>query len=392
MTSFRTGGISASGWIYRRYYVLGDVFGPRPGRIREPIPYPTICPIGMGSGNVSRKSMRNDLLSKLRDINEDKSHRKMCGAVVSPQEGDLCMYLKISDIKVGLKKNGYLANTGIAYAVSSCINQNIPLIVEGYPGVGKTALAKAVSEMTGFPLLRVQFYEGLTADKILYDYNYQQQLLSIESIKSVLAKNLDGYSINDAMAETRKLDFFNKDYLIKRPILQALSGEQRYVLLLDEIDKSSEEIEYTLLETLDEFSMTIPQYGTIRCPEEMRPVVILTSNNYRELSDALRRRCNYLYIEPKTAEEIKQILLMKAGISDKLANGVAQCMVKLNSLDLKQPISVAEGINWAKCLKEMAENEDSDVTQMICMIAKNKDDAELISKCHGTLEQLQSIL
>ena len=346
----------------------------------------------MGSGNVSRKGMRNDLLSKFRDINEDKSHRKMRGAVVSPQEGDLCMYLKISDIKVGLKKNGYLANTGIAYAVSSCINQNIPLIVEGYPGVGKTALAKAISEMTGFPLLRVQFYEGLTADKILYDYNYQQQLLSIESIKSVLAKNLDGYSINDAMAETRKLDFFNKDYLIKRPILQALSGEQRYVLLLDEIDKSSEEIEYTLLETLDEFSMTIPQYGTIRCPEEMRPVVILTSNNYRELSDALRRRCNYLYIEPKTAEEIKQILLMKAGISDKLANGVAQCMVKLNSLDLKQPISVAEGINWAKCLKEMTENEDSDVTQMICMIAKNKDDAELISKCHGTLEQLQSVL
>lgn len=117
------------------------------------------------------------------------------------------MYLKISDIKVGLKKNGYLANTGIAYAVSSCINQNIPLIVEGYPGVGKTALAKAVSEMTGFPLLRVQFYEGLTADKILYDYNYQQQLLSIESIKSVLAKNLDGYSINDAMAETRNWIF-----------------------------------------------------------------------------------------------------------------------------------------------------------------------------------------
>ena len=85
MTSFRTGGVTASGWIYRRYYVLGDVFGPRPGRIREPIPYPTICPIGMGPGNVSRNGMRNDLLSKLRDINEDKSHRKMCGAVVSPQ-------------------------------------------------------------------------------------------------------------------------------------------------------------------------------------------------------------------------------------------------------------------------------------------------------------------
>ena len=94
LTSFRTGGVTASGWIYRRYYVLGDVFGPRPGRIREPIPYPTICPIGMGSGNVSRKGMRNDLLSKLRDINEDKSHRKMCGAVVSPQKGQQlgCIY------------------------------------------------------------------------------------------------------------------------------------------------------------------------------------------------------------------------------------------------------------------------------------------------------------
>lgn len=298
------------------------------------------------------------------------------------------MYYTIDTIKKGLQDNAYLPTTGIAYAVSSAINQSIPIIIEGFPGVGKTALAKAVSEMTGFPLLRVQFYEGLTPDKILYDYNYQQQLLSIESIKSVLEKNLDGCSINEAMETVKTIDFFNKDFIIKRPLLQALSGEQRYVLLLDEIDKSTEEIEYTLLEVLDEYAMSIPQYGTIRCPEDMRPVVILTSNNYRELSDALRRRCNYIYIEPKTEDEIKEILLMKAGVSEKLAAGVARCMKNINDLNLKQPVSVAEGINWVKCIEEMSEKEDADITNTIRLIAKNREDAERI-KTSGIVDTLK---
>lgn len=142
----------------------------------------------------------------------------------------------------------------------------------------------------GLSVLRVQFYEGLTADKILYDYNYQRQLLSIQAIQSTLAKNLDGKTINEAMDVAKTIDFYGKDFLIRRPVLESIWGEQRYVLLFDEVDKASEELEYTLLEFLDDFSLSIPQYGTVKAKEGMEPVVVLTSNNYRDLSDALKQK------------------------------------------------------------------------------------------------------
>lgn len=179
-----------------------------------------------------------------------------------------------------------------------CYNLNIgvPLLVESDPGQGKTSLALAMGQAFGLSVLRVQFYEGLTADKILYDYNYQRQLLSIQAIQSTLAKNLDGKTINEAMDVAKTIDFYGKDFLIRRPVLESIWGEQRYVLLFDEVDKASEELEYTLLEFLDDFSLSIPQYGTVKAKEGMELVVVLTSNNYRDLSDALKRRCNYLYL------------------------------------------------------------------------------------------------
>ena len=173
----------------------------------------------------------------------------------------------------------------------------------------------------GLSVLRVQFYEGLTADKILYDYNYQRQLLSIQAIQSTLAKNLDGKTINEAMDVAKTIDFYGKDFLIRRPVLESIWGEQRYVLLFDEVDKASEELEYTLLEFLDDFSLSIPQYGTVKAKE-----------------------------------------------------GMASCLYQLQSLCLKQIPSISEGITWAGYLQKLMDDKDFNIADSLCMLCKNKED------------------
>ena len=297
--------------------------------------------------------------------------------------------MKINEIQQGLKDINYIASKDIVFATAGAINEQIPLLIEGAPGAGKTALAKAVAEMLGCKLIRVQFYEGLTADKILYDYDYQRQLLTIESIKSVLSKELADKNIEQAIDVTKDINFYGKSFLIQRPILESIMSQERCVLLLDEIDKASEEIEYTLLQFLDEFSISIPQYGTITATEDKRPIVFLTSNNYRDLSDALKRRCNYLYIQNKTKEEMIEILKMKASISPTLANGVASCLIAIQNLQLKQMPSIDEGIKWASYLqKNFGEIDENTIDYTICMLAKNQDDVEIIKKSkiiHGNL-------
>ena len=173
----------------------------------------------------------------------------------------------------------------------------------------------------GLSVLRVQFYEGLTADKILYDYNYQRQLLSIQAIQSTLAKNLDGKTINEAMDVAKTIDFYGKDFLIRRPVLESIWGEQRYILLFDEVDKASEELEYTLLEFLDDFSLSIPQYGTVKAKE-----------------------------------------------------GMASCLYQLQSLCLKQIPSISEGITWAGYLQKLMDDKDFNIADSLCMLCKNKED------------------
>lgn len=289
--------------------------------------------------------------------------------------------MKINEIQQGLKDINYIASKDIVFATAGAINEQIPLLIEGAPGAGKTALAKAVAELLGCKLIRVQFYEGLTADKILYDYDYQRQLLTIESIKSVLSKELADKNIEQAIDLTKDINFYGKSFLIQRPILESIMSQERCVLLLDEIDKASEEIEYTLLQFLDEFSISIPQYGTITAKEDKRPIVFLTSNNYRDLSDALKRRCNYLYIQNKTKEEMIEILKMKASISPTLANGVASCLIAIQNLQLKQMPSIDEGIKWASYLqKNFGEIDENTIDYTICMLAKNQDDVEIIKK------------
>ena len=283
--------------------------------------------------------------------------------------------MTISEIQAGLKQAGYIANTGISSAVSGTINYFFPLLVEGDPGTGKTYLAKAVADMLGAELIRVQVYEGMSYDKILYDYDYQRQLLTIEAMRSTLDTLLKRKTPEDALRITKDIDFYGKDFLIERPILRALTCEKPCVLLIDEIYKASEELEYTLLEVLDEFSITIPQYGTVHCNGEP-PMVFLTSNNYRELSDALKRRCNYLYLNRKTVKEMQDILIMKAGVDENVARGVANCIDRISKLSLKQTPSVSEAITWARYLAENREEFIAEDT--LYMIAKNKSDMDAI--------------
>ena len=228
--------------------------------------------------------------------------------------------MRLSDIRKQLTKNGYLPNDEIVMAAYGVLH-GVPLLVESDPGQGKTSLALAMGQAFGLSVLRVQFYEGLTADKILYDYNYQRQLLSIQAIQSTLAKNLDGKTINEAMDVAKTIDFYGKDFLIRRPVLESIWGEQRYVLLFDEVDKASEELEYTLLEFLDDFSLSIPQYGTVKAKE-----------------------------------------------------GMASCLYQLQSLCLKQIPSISEGITWAGYLQKLMDDKDFNIADSLCMLCKNKED------------------
>lgn len=290
--------------------------------------------------------------------------------------------MKLTEIQDALKENGYISNRYIDFAVSGAIN-GTPLLIEGDPGVGKTSLAYATAKMLGLELLRVQFYDGLTYDKILYDYDYQKQLLSIQAIQGTLKNAFSGKSLQDSLDAAGEINFYGRDFLIERPVLKALSGKKKYVLLLDEVEKASEEIEYTLLEALESFSISIPQYGTITCPEEMRPVVFLTSNRYRDLSQALKRRCNYLFIQRKTVDELHEILTLQADIVPEIATAVANCAEKIQSLSLRQQPSISEYSNWAKYLSMMDDDLDKSVIPAsYCMIAKNKEDQQRLIAAH----------
>lgn len=285
--------------------------------------------------------------------------------------------MNVNEIHSKLKEVGYISTREIDYAVAAAINHSTPLLVEGAPGGGKTQLAKSVAKMLDCPMYRISFYEGITSDKILYDYDYQRQLLTIQAIQSSVQKELIDKNIQESIDALKDIDFYGEQFLIKRPVLQALTNDAPCVLLLDEIDKASEECEYTLLEMLDEFAITIPQFGTIKA--NVKPIVFLTSNNYRSLSDALKRRCNYLYIENKTKDEMFEIVKAKASVSEALARGVAECVASIQKLHLKQTPSIDEAIRWAQYLEDNFGDDYKDALEYsLCNLIKNKDDMRTV--------------
>lgn len=289
--------------------------------------------------------------------------------------------MDLRSIETTLQKAGYCSNKKIDCALYASILCGRPLLIEGDPGVGKTALAKAFADGIGAEFIRVQMYEGLTVDQVLYDYDYQKQLLTLEAIRPKLDEAYKDLSLSEAISSAVKsMDFYGEDFLIRRPILRSITGNTRKVLLIDELDKASEETEYMLYEFLENYSITIPQYGVIRCSEEARPYVFLTSNSYRDLSGALRRRCGYLYIEHKTQEEMTAILTAQAHADRKLAAGIAKAMVLIQSEPMHRTPSIAEAVEFAEFLSKNGEVSKELVLNSLSLLIKDRRDEAAVTR------------
>jgi MoxR-like ATPase len=245
-------------------------------------------------------------------------------------------------VREGLRKVDYLADEGIAGIVYLADRLQKPILVEGPAGTGKTQLAKSVAEMTGARLIRLQCYEGLDESKALYEWNYRKQLLRIQAQKVV------GDGSGAEWTEIEE-NIFSEEFLLTRPLLEAIRSEEPVVLLIDEVDRVEVETEALLLEILSDYQVSIPELGTVMATQI--PLVFLTSNNTRELSEALKRRCLYLHVDYPDLEREKEIVLTKVpDITDNLADQVARIVRSIRQLELKKPPSVSETLDWARTL------------------------------------------
>jgi MoxR-like ATPase len=275
--------------------------------------------------------------------------------------------LKPEALREALLKHNYVMDPDQALTVAIALHLGKPLLVEGPAGVGKTELAKALAKVLSGGLIRLQCYEGLGEEKALYEWNYSKQLLHIQAER-------------DAQWRELATDIFSEDYLLERPLLRALRSEERVVLLIDELDRVDEEFEAFLLELLSDFQITIPELGTIT--SEKRPVVVLTSNDTRELSEALRRRCVYLYMSFPTREREKEILLRKVpDLSEKLADKIVETVQSLRLKDLKKAPSISETLDWAETLQVMGIQDVNEevLRKTATILLKHKADLEQIN-------------
>jgi MoxR-like ATPase len=245
------------------------------------------------------------------------------------------------DIRRRFRDRGFVADEAFATALEIMIALQKPLLIEGPAGVGKTESAKVLSEVLQTRLIRLQCYEGLDAMSALYEWNYPRQMLHARLSES-----------GGATVAEREAEIFSESYLLKRPLLEALTEDRSPVLLIDEVDRSDEAFEAYLLEVLAEWQVSIPELGTIRARH--RPHVVLTSNRTRELSDALRRRCLYLWLPyPSLEQEIEILRARVPGLSDRLADRIAHLMQVLRGLPLQKAPGVAESLDWAMALMSL---------------------------------------
>jgi MoxR-like ATPase len=262
------------------------------------------------------------------------------------------MFASIDDVSQRLRANGYLPSTEISTAVFLADRLEKPILVEGPAGVGKTDLARAFAQAAGRPLVRLQCYEGLDESKALYEWEYAKQLLYTQLLKDRIGAALEGAASLEEAADRIAGEgnvFFSERFLVPRPVLRALTAEAPSLLLVDEVDKADPEFEAFLLEVLSEWTVTVPEIGTLRARHV--PRVVLTSNAARDLSDALKRRCLHLYVDYPTREREAEIVRARAPeASEALARSVVGAVAKLRTLDLKKAPSIAETLDWVRAL------------------------------------------
>ncbi|HHW28108.1 MAG TPA: MoxR family ATPase [Syntrophomonadaceae bacterium] len=278
------------------------------------------------------------------------------------------MFQSREELEKKLAEHHYLIDRNVATVVYLAVKLQKPLLVEGPAGVGKTELAKALAAATGSRLIRLQCYEGLDEAKALYEWNYQKQLLCLQ------LKQNQNKSWHEA-----KDDIFTREFLLRRPILDALESTEPVVLLIDEVDKSDEEFESFLLEILSDYQITIPELGTIKAKSV--PLTVLTSNNFRDFGDALKRRCVHLYLDYPTFERELEIIKLKVpGINQLLSQQLVSFVQLLRKQNIKKPPSIAETIDWARSLLTLSVSRiDADIVQStLSILLKYQSDIDQI--------------
>jgi MoxR-like ATPase len=282
-------------------------------------------------------------------------------------------FASVGAVREGLRDVQYLADEGIAGVVYLADRLGKPVLIEGPAGTGKTQLAKSVAEMSGARLIRLQCYEGLDESKALYEWNYKKQLLRIQAQRLAEDSGATWADIEE--------DIFSEEFLLTRPLLEAIRAREPVVLLIDEVDRVEVETEALLLEILSDYQVSIPELGTVEATQI--PMVFLTSNNTRELSEALKRRCLFLHIDYPHLEREKEIVLTRVpGISEHLADQIVRIVRSIRTLELKKHPSVSETLDWARTLVLLGiENIDAEeAKQTLHILLKYQSDITKAAK------------
>ncbi len=292
----------------------------------------------------------------------------------------MATFQTVQDVTDRLLQQDYIANDEISTVVFLAERMGKPVLAEGPAGVGKTELAKVWAAATGRQLVRLQCYEGLDEAKALYEWEYSKQMLYTQLLRDKLGEVMAGASTLAEAADRVAAEesvFFSRRFLLPRPLLQALTSEKPVVLLIDEIDRADAEFEAFLLEILSDFQVSVPELGTIKARHH--PMVVLTSNNTRELSEALKRRALYLYVDYPTLESELQIVRLRApDLSASVARQVVEVVHRLRELELKKAPSVAETVDWAKALISInARNlDEKTLNDTLSVVLKHESDLQ----------------